>query len=250
MSKWLFLVAGMLAQSANCGDTVANQPFKNSPPSGFALLELFTSEGCSSCPPADEEMIRLGKEFGDHLYVVGFHVDYWDKLGWKDAFSDPSYSQRQRGYASFFGLEGVYTPQVVINGNIQMVGSDDVRIRQGVQGAFQTPVVHALDCSVSHTPDGTVSISFRIKEATDRTLNLALVQLFAASRVESGENHGKLLHHRNIVRAFQTIDPKALEGNAKFQIPGGLTAADCHLIGWIQDRNSHRVLDAFEAPIQ
>src|SRR6516162_3249658 len=73
------------------------------------LVELFTSEGCSSCPPADETLIRLQKEYGNKLIVLGFHVDYWDQLGWKDAFSDAIYTSRQRGYASALRLESIYT---------------------------------------------------------------------------------------------------------------------------------------------
>src|ERR1700743_2334239 len=83
---------------------------------GFALVELFTSEGCSSCPPADEFAARIAKENQDKpVYVLAFHVDYWDRLGWKDRYSNPEFSQRQQRYAQYLHLESVYTPQVVVN---------------------------------------------------------------------------------------------------------------------------------------
>src|SRR5882757_10188754 len=92
---------------------------------GFAVVELFTSEGCSSCPSADALVAAVQKENKDQpVYILAFHVDYWDRLGWKDAFSDAAYSDRQRAYASWLRLSSIYTPQVVVNGRKEFVGSD------------------------------------------------------------------------------------------------------------------------------
>src|SRR3954452_5453128 len=91
----------------------------------FAVIELFTSEGCSSCPPADELVSRLLSENKQNIYILSFHVDYWNRLGWKDSFSDPAFSARQKQYANYLSLDGVYTPQIVVNGEHQFVGSDE-----------------------------------------------------------------------------------------------------------------------------
>ncbi|MBW8688257.1 DUF1223 domain-containing protein [Chitinophaga rhizophila] len=89
-------------------------------------MELFTSEGCSGCPQADELIGRIEKESENRrLYVMAYHVDYWDGQGWKDRFSDHAFSLRQQMYAAGMGLSGVYTPQLIINGTSQYIGSDE-----------------------------------------------------------------------------------------------------------------------------
>src|SRR5471032_1935701 len=103
--------------------------FKNNPATskvpannGFVLIELFTSEGCSSCPPADELVARIQKADKDKaVYILAYHVDYWNLLGWKDQFSNAANSQRQRQYASWLKLSEVYTPQIVVNGKKEFV---------------------------------------------------------------------------------------------------------------------------------
>jgi hypothetical protein len=97
---------------------------------GFAVVELFTSEGCSSCPAADELAIALSKEYTGNVYFLGYHVDYWNYIGWKDRFSAADHTELQRQYASAFRLNSIYTPQVVINGKREFVGSDQTRLRR------------------------------------------------------------------------------------------------------------------------
>ena len=99
---------------------------------GFAVVELFTSEGCSSCPVADELAIALSKEYTKDVYFLGYHVDYWNYIGWKDRFSKADYTERQRQYAAVFRLNSIYTPQVVINGKKELVGSDHTRLRKAI----------------------------------------------------------------------------------------------------------------------
>ena len=97
---------------------------------GFALIELFTSEGCSSCPAADKAVEELAKQYPSTVYVLAFHVDYWNRLGWTDEFSQPEYTARQSEYAAKFNLESIYTPQVVVNGRQEFVGSDKAKLQQ------------------------------------------------------------------------------------------------------------------------
>src|SRR6185369_6535980 len=95
---------------------------------GIAVVELFTSEGCSSCPPADDALAAADKAYTGHVYVLGFHVDYWDRLGWKDPFSNASWTERQNRYAGKFDLTSIYTPQAVVNGTTQFTGSEKNRL--------------------------------------------------------------------------------------------------------------------------
>jgi hypothetical protein len=99
---------------------------------GAVLIELFTSEGCSSCPPADRLLEKLAAENNDKVYVLSFHVDYWNYIGWKDPFSQARFSQRQRNYARQFSLESIYTPQMVVNGVAEFVGSDEQKLRAAI----------------------------------------------------------------------------------------------------------------------
>src|SRR6478609_5145412 len=92
---------------------------------GFALIELFTSEGCSSCPAAEEVLEEIQKNYSaKNVLVLGYHVDYWNKLGWKDTFSNASFTQRQEYYSNIFRLNNIYTPQAVVNGEKEFLGSN------------------------------------------------------------------------------------------------------------------------------
>ncbi len=100
---------------------------------GFAVLELFTSEGCSSCPPADELLAKIQKESeGKSIYILAYHVDYWDRLGWKDMFSSADYSKRQTQYGQWLHKSSVYTPQLIVNGKAEFVGSSESAIREAI----------------------------------------------------------------------------------------------------------------------
>ncbi len=113
--------------------TTTNKTITASPAKGFAVVELFTSEGCSSCPSADETVARLLAKNIGNVYILAYHVDYWNRLGWKDPFSNAAYSQRQSEYASKFRLNGVYTPQVVVNGSSEFVGSDEDKLNNTIE---------------------------------------------------------------------------------------------------------------------
>jgi len=124
IKKWMF-AAGVVVPAIACYAFRPHKAQLTNDAHGFALVELFTSEGCSSCPPAEELAAEIQKESADRpVYVLAYHVDYWDHQGWKDRYSDPAYSQRQKDYSSWLGTSDIYTPQVVVNGRKQLVGSD------------------------------------------------------------------------------------------------------------------------------
>src|ERR1700761_5494846 len=115
---------------------------------GFAVVELFTSEGCSSCPEADELIARVQQRDRDlPVYVLAYHVDYWDRLGWKDAFSDAAYTDRQKRYASWLKVTSIYTPQVVVNGQTEFVGSESIALTNAIKTALQQ--THEVQVSLS-----------------------------------------------------------------------------------------------------
>ena len=127
---------------------------------GFAVVELFTSEGCSSCPPADNAVAKLLQEYKNNVYVLGYHVDYWDNLGWKDAFSSAAYTQRQKNYARVLKLSSVYTPQVIVNGDEQFVGSDENKLHASIDKDLKQIPAQTLSVTAKAN-NNTIDISYQ-----------------------------------------------------------------------------------------
>jgi hypothetical protein len=213
-------VAGTTATPAS-GEAVASLPVRGA--SGVAVVELFTSEGCSSCPPADRVLAGLtarAKASSLQVYTLSFHVDYWNYLGWRDRFSSASYSERQHGYSGISGNGGTYTPQVVINGETECVGSDAPRIDELIDSALERETRTQIALTAKRGAHG-VEVDYRVSGATTgRVLNIALLEPHAESQVEHGENAGERLAHVNVVRAFAT---RALsDGNSgQWTLPTG-----------------------------
>ena len=171
-----------------------------------AVIELFTSQGCSSCPPADA-LLKTYAESKDVL-ALSLPIDYWDYLGWKDTFASPRNTERQRAYAKGFGIGPVYTPQAVINGMGQALGSSKKDIDEAIE---QTAVAlekrrvtvrflrepNSIIIATSGAPDGA-----EVKEAT---IWLAVVQKSGSVPIKRGENNGKSLTYTNIVRQLTPV---------------------------------------------
>jgi hypothetical protein len=171
-----------------------------------AVVELYTSEGCSSCPPAEAYIGELARR-GDVLALT-FHVDYWDHLGWPDRFALPDAVARQRGYAKAFANSSVYTPQVVIDGRGDFVGSDRRAIGHALADA-RVGVPIALSAV-----DGDVIISVGQRDGVAASeVMLVAYQRKAVSKIARGENAGRLLEEFNIVRSFRTLG--RWDGNAR-----------------------------------
>jgi len=169
---------------------------------GVAVVELFTSEGCSSCPAADAAVARIAKKAersGTNVFTIELHVDYWDYLGWRDPYDDARFSQRQAGYR---GLgNSTYTPQAVVNGVTESVGSDESRLNELIAQALSTPAATRLTLTAEWT-DGSLLVRCDGEGAESQTLNLFVIERSAESAVARGENAGERLQHRNIARAF------------------------------------------------
>lgn len=218
---------------------------------GFAVLELFTSEGCSSCPPADDLMGKIQKEYEDKpVYVLSYHVDYWDDLGWKDLFSNADYTKRQYDYARWLKKEPIYTPQLIINGKVDYIGTKETAIKGGIAKALSKPAEVNLDFSAQRVKYGAV-INYKVYGNSKSTrLVLVLVQKSAKSSVKRGENEGKLLSHYQIVRnlIFQklAVDEK---GTLNVYFPKNFDSRNGEIIGFIQDNSTGAILGAAKSGI-
>jgi len=213
---------------------------------GFAVVELFTSEGCSSCPAADEVVAKIQRETNEKpVYILAFHVDYWNRLGWKDIFSEPAYSNRQNQYSSWLN-SSIYTPQVVINGQKEFVGSDESRLRSSISAALHKTNPVGLRINSTKENDRSVSVHYQIdRNIVNSSLVLALIEKTASSKVLRGENEGRTLTHVQIVRNFQTIPLNGQsEGTSKIEIPSGLNNLGLEIIAFLQSRENGEITGA------
>jgi hypothetical protein len=220
------------------------------------LLELFTSEGCSSCPPADwllETLDRTHSIAGAEVIVLSEHVDYWDRLGWRDPFSSPQFSSRQYDYSRKFRLDGVYTPQLVVDGRIQLVGSDRSGAMAAIDSALHEQKVVVAISNVARTgTQVTARIELTAKQPQIKARTAALYVALADNRDESqvarGENAGRALAHVAVVRSLTQIginglgSPFARDVTISSQ-PGAGTNG-LRLVAFLQDPVSGQILGA------
>jgi hypothetical protein len=218
------------------------------PKKGFAVVELFTSEGCSSCPPADEAVAALAKEYASNVFVLGFHVDYWNNLGWKDEFSTAGYTSRQQAYATALALNSIYTPQVIVNGKTEFTGSDKSRLYETVEKELDNADNTVTELSAAAAGSKEIIVTCKTVADGKSMLHIALVQLQANSAVKRGENKGKLLHHIDVVRNFKTV--KANGAPVSITVPEGLLAKDCKIIAFIQNNTDMHISGAAECNIR
>lgn len=225
---------------------------------GVVVLELFTSQGCSSCPPADRLLSRLAPvdatkpavemPAGAEIIALSFHVDYWNNLGWKDPFSSAAASQRQREYARRAGSSRVYTPQLIVNGAAEFVGSDESAARREIaKAAAMTPEV---ELSVASKRNGeTVDVEVTTKslvakpDSSTWNLTIAIVEDGLVSRVTSGENSGEKLRHDHVVRGFVTMPVGIGTAKASIVVPGDVEWSRARVVAYVQE-SSGRVVGA------
>ena len=215
------------------------------------LVELFTSEGCSSCPPADDVLQQLhGMHTRTGALIVGIseHVTYWDRLGWKDPFSDSQVTQRQNAYSNSFHLDSVYTPQMIVDGRSQIVGSDAVNVRAAIERAGSAAHSARLHIDqVRIVADG-LKLMLALKSLPRNSADLYVVvaQDMASTPVRSGENSGRILTHVSIARSLSRVG--VADGNSAMTIR--LPAAELqssvgqkrHLVVFAQARGTGPVL--------
>ncbi|HZT71451.1 MAG TPA: DUF1223 domain-containing protein [Terriglobia bacterium] len=216
------------------------------------LLELFTSEGCSSCPPADrllETFDRTQPVSGADLIVLSEHVDYWNRLGWTDPYSSPLFTERQQEYVRHLHLEGAYTPQLVMDGQADFVGSDERAIRAGILRAETRPKA-AVSVRAQHV-GSEVKVSL---EAGDRMrpaeLYLALANDPAQSQVTRGENSGRTLGHVAVVRNLIRVASLPAHGTFAKELTLPLkneNARPWRAVAFLQDSGTGQILGAAEA---
>lgn len=228
------------------------------------IVELFTSEGCSSCPPADRVLAQLAQEQsvdGAEVIALSEHVDYWNYIGWADPFSQASFSARQEAYAGVFRREQVYTPQMVVDGQAEFNGSNAARAREAIARLSQAAKAEvrialvAAPAAKSVTEENSLRLKVEVSQPPAVTAGdvaevlLAVTENNLASNVVRGENAGHRLAHVSVVRelrALGRIDPaaQAFTGETAVLIPAEWKRADLRAVVLVQERAHRRILGA------
>ncbi|MFI6783173.1 DUF1223 domain-containing protein [Micromonospora sp. NPDC050276] len=215
---------------------------------GFAVVEMFTSQGCNSCPPAEEllsEIERDARERRQNVFALGFHVDYWDDLGWPDQFADAAYTTRQEAYARAFGTGGLYTPQMVVNGTVEFVGSDRRRAAGAIMSAMASRATTPLALSVANLGASRVMLDYRTERPPERAvLNVAIVERGLDSEIARGENAGRTLRQDNVVRAFRSVAMQAEPGQVELATPPDLDPYSASVVGYVQEDGNRAIVGA------
>jgi hypothetical protein len=186
-----------LALCVGCNAPAQGQ--SSAAPSGLKVVELFTSQGCSSCPPANANLASLANR--RDVLALSFGVDYWDYLGWKDTFASPDYTQRQRDYARGLSLRNVYTPQMVVNGSRDLVGNRLSDVERALSQAAPLTAGPSLSISPGRVTLGARPALARAATVWHVTYDPAVVQV----PIRRGENGGKTLPHVNVVRRLAKL---------------------------------------------
>ena len=223
-------------------------------PKTAALVELYTSEGCSSCPPADQQLRRLRQALDPAAEVVplALHVGYWDYIGWKDPYAQAAFGERQSWLVRANQRRTVYTPQFFVSGS--ELRSWQGALRNRVRQLNALPAAAAIRVQASITPNGALALN---AEATARTgaesaaLYLALAESGIVSKVTHGENSGATLAHDHVVREW--IGPVRLTGGAarvqrEIALPPAWSRARLEVAAFVQDERTGSVLQAVSAP--
>lgn len=166
----------------------------------IVVMELFTSQGCSSCPPADELLDAIKEKYkNDNVFVLSYHVDYWNRLGWKDPFSAEGFTDYQRDYAQQFNSRSIYTPQLVVNGSEHFTGSNGTKAVSAISNYSKLKTNNTIQLKNVQRKGETIAINYKVEGETFEQITLALVVSERITKIGRGENRNRTLKNSNIV---------------------------------------------------
>jgi len=243
----LLTVSGVVAQDTATAGRAAAVP---------VLVELFTSEGCSSCPPVDSWLQKMDSSQpvpGARLIVLSEHVDYWDHDGWKDPFSSPALTDRQSAYAGKLGLATVYTPQVIIDGTSELRANDSQQVNQVFRKAVTRPMIPVRITSVSTELGGPFVAQAHVEidgtsTQRDADIYMALALDHAESDVLRGENSGQRLSYVAVVQSLTKVGKlqkgKKFDQEVRMKLRPGSDPSNVRMIVFVQDSGPGEVVGA------
>ena len=221
-------------------------------PEANALIELYTSEGCSSCPPADRWLSSFVSPRDQRVVPLAFHVSYWDYIGWKDLFADERYTERQRAFAKSTGARSVYTPQVILGGRDYRAWREPGAAGAAIEGVKAKRAGAAIEITPRATRAGGVEgeVAAQVRGGAnprDLALVVAVTQDGLSSKVTAGENRGAKLDHNFVVRDLAVLP--SLKGSFAFKPKGDWILDHMSVVAFVQDTKSGHVLQVLSAPL-
>ena len=186
----------------------------------FVVFELFTSQGCSSCPPADALLKKVKEEHVDNTYTLSYHVDYWNYIGWEDPFGKPEFAVKQRKYNNKFKNRSNYTPQLVVNGREHFVGSNSKQLLAAITKYKSVPAGNTIKLDIVEQDNDNIYFTYELEgETREKHLRSVLLLDNRITEVKRGENRSRTLSNDNIVVAEKSFDLKEPTGIASLEIP-------------------------------
>jgi hypothetical protein len=225
------------------------------------IIELFTSQGCSSCPPADRLLARLeaDPQLKDRVLPLAFHVDYWNSIGWRDPFSSELWSRRQERYAQSLATGRLYTPQLVVAGRDHCVGSRESQVRDLIEEELERAPAATVSIASLERGEKSVSVTAaaELQGSVDgpQELMVALVESGLSTQVQSGENAHRTLNNERVVRRLESVarlDPTsatAIQGQVDFSIDPSWNAKELEVVAFLQDRDEMVIHGATEGRV-
>ncbi|MBC7425240.1 MAG: DUF1223 domain-containing protein, partial [Bacteroidia bacterium] len=206
-----------------------------------------SSEGCSSCPPGDklmEQIVDAAKKDNRPIYLLAFHVDYWDFLGWKDTLAKPEYTKRQYAYRDALKTESIYTPQAIINGKYESTGSNSSKIMSFIdQEASKTPECTLTCTATKVNAEKSLTVNYEISgNHENSTVNFAVLLKTVTHKIKNGENRGETLTHIKVVRSLVQDKPTGNSGQKTISIPGN--PKDYEVVVFVQKDKSMEILNS------
>jgi hypothetical protein len=251
--RTILLAASMSIPATLSPSLAANQPATPPDPTPVPiLLELFTSEGCSSCPPVDEFVRHMDESqpvAGAQLIVLSEHVDYWDHDGWKDKYSSSQFTERQNGYVHAMNLQTAYTPQMVIDGYIELKGSSsDIEQTFAKELKVAKIPLRVASAKIEAPLQLKVKVEADAVEKRGGTVWVAVALDHAASQVSAGENSGKQLQHVAVVEDLRKVGKldkgKPFSQDVAIKLKPDTDPKNLRIIAFIQESNEGKVLGA------
>ncbi len=221
----------------------------------FALVELYTSQGCSSCPRADQylsEIIEEAEINNQNIIALSFHVDYWNRLGWKDPYSSAFNTQRQYTYAKAMKSSNVYTPQMVINGKVEFVGGDRHLGSREIQKALGQQPAKTINLKLISSIANKIVVDYEITgdNFNEDILYIAIAEKGLTTKVSRGENGGRTLKHDNVVRVFETfLLQKGPKGLAELVLLDNLVKENAMIVAFVQKKGQKEIERAKAIPL-
>lgn len=246
MRHYVFSISvAVLAMLLSANHALAAACSVESGPTRTALLELYTSEGCSSCPPADRWLGHIAASglSARKIVPLALHVDYWDYIGWQDKFAKPIFSERQREQA---GRGFVYTPQVMLNGRDFPDWRDAARFETSIAEINRMPAQALIVLGIDRAQDS-LEVNAKIQTASQADLYIALYENGLASQVRAGENNGALLHHDYVVREWfgpYPINQQSQSVQQRVKVRNDWKSESLGVAAFVQRRGGQEILQA------